>query len=171
MKTQTEWHRKYRKKHPEKAAESQKRYYENNKERKLQAQREYREKNKKKIKARAAEKYKKKKDEIYNAISLYREKNPEKVKAWRHNQRVKRASCEGVLSADIASKLFIFQKGKCAVCKKRIRKLNYHIDHIIPLARGGRNVDGNVQLTCPKCNLEKGHKDPIAFMQERGFLL
>jgi hypothetical protein len=29
----------------------------------------------------------------------------------------------------------------------------------------------NVQLLCPPCNLKKHAKDPIQFMQERGFLL
>jgi len=45
------------------------------------------------------------------------------------------------------------------------------MDHIVPLAKGGKNIDSNIQLTCPKCNLEKNSKDPIEFMQSRGYLL
>ncbi len=42
---------------------------------------------------------------------------------------------------------------KCALCGKNTAKT---IDHIIPLANGGFNDVINFQLTCPKCNQEKG---------------
>jgi 5-methylcytosine-specific restriction endonuclease McrA len=31
----------------------------------------------------------------------------------------------------------------------------FHIDHIIPVARGGTNHPDNLTLACPTCNLEK----------------
>jgi 5-methylcytosine-specific restriction endonuclease McrA len=34
-----------------------------------------------------------------------------------------------------------------------------HIDHIVPLAKGGKNELDNLQLLCGKCNLKKGAKD------------
>jgi 5-methylcytosine-specific restriction endonuclease McrA len=33
-----------------------------------------------------------------------------------------------------------------------------HVDHIFPRARGGRNVDTNLQLLCMSCNSSKGAK-------------
>jgi hypothetical protein len=33
------------------------------------------------------------------------------------------------------------------------------------------HTDFNVQLLCATCNLNKNAKDPIDFMQSRGFLL
>jgi 5-methylcytosine-specific restriction endonuclease McrA len=47
----------------------------------------------------------------------------------------------------------------------------YHLDHIVSLKRGGDNVDSNMQLLTKRCNQNKSAKDPIAFMQSRGFLL
>ena len=32
----------------------------------------------------------------------------------------------------------------------------YHIDHVVPLSRGGKNDLPNLQLLCPPCNLRKG---------------
>ena len=62
------------------------------------------------------------------------------------------------------------QRGKCLVCRKDIR-IGYHLDHVIPLAKGGPSTLSNLQLLCPHCNVTKHAKDPVDFMQERGFLL
>lgn len=62
------------------------------------------------------------------------------------------------------------QRSRCACCGKSIRK-GYHIDHIKPLAKGGDNSRFNLQLLCRSCNLSKGSKDPIRFMQQRGKLI
>lgn len=33
-----------------------------------------------------------------------------------------------------------------------------HIDHVIPLSRGGNNEESNLQLLCAACNLKKADK-------------
>lgn len=63
----------------------------------------------------------------------------------------------GSLSKDIWQKLFKLQNGICNGCHSKLKD-NAHIDHILPLSRGGENIDGNVQLLCPYCNLSKGSK-------------
>ena len=47
------------------------------------------------------------------------------------------------------------QGWKCAIGGEDIR-FEYHLDHRVPLARGGRHEVGNLQATCPRCNLRKG---------------
>jgi 5-methylcytosine-specific restriction endonuclease McrA len=69
--------------------------------------------------------------------------------------------CEGLLG---------LQKWRCAVCRADL-KLGKHLDHVIPLAAGGRHEVGNFQWLCPDCNLAKSAKHPVEFMQSRGFLL
>lgn len=63
------------------------------------------------------------------------------------------------------------QRWKCAVCHGCLCRLGYHMDHIMPLAKGGQHTPGNIQLLCPTCNVRKSAKHPIDFMQQRGFLL
>ncbi len=47
--------------------------------------------------------------------------------------------------------------GKCAYCLTSIEK-RYHIDHVIPLTRGGSNWPMNLALACVRCNTSKGNR-------------
>ena len=72
---------------------------------------------------------------------------------------------------DFIAILFAKQRGLCPVCRAQLKIKGRHIDHVISLAAGGGNDPSNLQLLCPPCNLSKGTKDPVLFMQSRGFLL
>jgi 5-methylcytosine-specific restriction endonuclease McrA len=89
---------------------------------------------------------------------------------YRQNRRTRKLGNGGKLSKGLADKLFKLQKGRCACCRELLG-LDYHLDHKMPLALDGKNIDDNIQLLCPFCNLSKGSKHPIDFMQSKGFLL
>lgn len=112
-------------------------------------------------------------------------KNPEKRNAWRNawskanpenkrishqNRRSKKKASGGRLSQGLTDRLLILQKGKCACCGVELAG-RFHLDHIMPIALGGLNVDSNIQLLTPACNMRKSAKHPVDFMQDRGFLL
>ena len=102
---------------------------------------------------------------------VWRAAHLEERKIKEQNRRARKISSRGVLSKDIAEKLFKLQRGICACgCAQRLGE-NYHLDHIMPLALGGGHEDVNMQLLRDRCNISKGAKHPIKFMQERGFLL
>lgn len=101
----------------------------------------------------------------------YRAENPQKRCAWEHTRRARKRGVGGKLSPDLASRLMSLQRGKCACCKCRISAGGFHMDHVVPLSSGGSNTDDNIQLLCPTCNVRKSNKNPIEFMQQRGFLL
>lgn len=143
--------RTWRAANPEKAIENHRAYYEANKEKVKSAVAKYQSENMEKIKS-------------------WRKANPEKLKAIRQNRRARELNAPGThTSADIRE-LFTLQKGKCPVCKTSIND-GYHIDHVMPLARGGSNDKLNLQLLCQPCNNQKHAKHPIDFMQSKGFLL
>jgi 5-methylcytosine-specific restriction endonuclease McrA len=81
--------------------------------------------------------------------------------ARTHRRRAHERAAEGHFTAQDIQNLLKGQRGKCAECKKKLEK--YHIDHIIPLTRGGSNWPHNLQLLCPPCNLSKGNKLPHEF--------
>lgn len=95
--------------------------------------------------------------------------HPEEVRNHVRNRRAKLRD-GGILSKGIEKRLMALQGGRCAVCKCDL-SCGFDLDHIYPVALGGKNEDYNVQLLCRPCNRSKGAKLPEVFMQERGLLL
>lgn len=51
------------------------------------------------------------------------------------------------------------QKGACWWCGEKVDD-SYHIDHRVPLSKGGTNKPENICISCARCNLSKGSKLP-----------
>jgi len=47
------------------------------------------------------------------------------------------------------------QKGLCAYCGRTVAPRELTMDHVVPVARGGRSVRGNVVASCKDCNNRK----------------
>jgi 5-methylcytosine-specific restriction endonuclease McrA len=77
-----------------------------------------------------------------------------------HNRRAREARADGRHTLEDVKLQFISQKGLCWWCSTKLDPGDYHIDHRIPLDRGGTNWPNNICVTCPKCNLSKGKKLP-----------
>jgi predicted nucleic acid-binding Zn-ribbon protein len=174
----------WRKENPEKTRAGKAAWRRDNKEKISASKRLWRLKNKEKViaqkaawglenkdrrKATNAAWYQKNKDLTKANKSIWRKSNLEACRIHNHNRRAKQRENGGELSKGIAAKLFKLQKGKCACCGKSLGK-DYHLDHRMPIALGGPNIDSNMQLLTRICNLQKHAKDPIDFMQSRGFL-
>ena len=91
--------------------------------------------------------------------------NPEKVRQYKQKTKAKRHAAVGDLSPQCITRLMVSQSGKCAVCAKTFGP--YHVDHIVPLSKGGSNTDENVQLLCPPCNQSKSNRDLAEFLASR----
>lgn len=117
---------------------------------------EYRERNAEQLKLRYRE--------------FYRE-NKERLRPGRKAAKAMRRSASGSVTKHDVRRLIRLQRERCAVCWVGLKKTGYHLDHIMPLARGGTNDTGNLQVLCPSCNLSKNAKHPIDFMQQLGRLL
>ena len=89
-----------------------------------------------------------------NSVKKYREKNPDKVREWsstRHSRKTGRLP-----NGTIKSKMEA-QGYECVYCKVSVKE-KYHVDHIVPLAKGGKHEPSNIQILCPSCNLKKSTK-------------
>jgi 5-methylcytosine-specific restriction endonuclease McrA len=160
--------------------------------------------NRDKIRKQHREYYEENKDHLKAKVASYKKDNPEKVSAWaairyiKHKERIlgvssawksrnpiarrahcqkRRAICEGAdgsFNAREISDLLLRQRGKCAICTKKLKTEGhekFHIDHIQPISKGGSNWITNIQLACQPCNLKKSAKDPFEFAKQNGRLL
>ncbi|NKB80696.1 MAG: HNH endonuclease [Nitrospirales bacterium] len=51
-------------------------------------------------------------------------------------------------------------KGQCHYCKACILPILLSMDHIVPLARGGKSTKGNIVPACLECNKKKNLETP-----------
>ena len=51
--------------------------------------------------------------------------------------------------------------GVCYYCGKKFTKQELTMDHIVPLARGGKSTKNNIVVCCKECNNKKGLKTPV----------
>lgn len=108
----------------------------------------------------------------YKAQRKWRVGNPHKIKLYNAFHGSLRRSVLSMTRAEMIAlipKIMESQKRKCGCCRVKLSK--FHIDHIIAVTRGGKTEPKNLQLLCPSCNISKSNRDPIDFMQSRGFLL
>lgn len=89
--------------------------------------------------------------------------NPEQAKVLRRitmaRRRARLRSSEGNHTAEDVKRIYKSQRGKCYYCGCKVGD-KYHVDHVIPLSRGGSNGPENIAVTCPHCNLSKHDKLP-----------
>ncbi len=131
--------------------------------------------NAERIAERARKRYKADPTVKLEYVRKWRKDNPEKDRQiqlrWRVANRDKdrlkshkrRAVMRvGRVSDDIISQLLNMQNGLCSneLCRDDLILEGYHLDHIMPLALGGKHEDTNLQLLCAVCNLSKGARHP-----------
>jgi 5-methylcytosine-specific restriction endonuclease McrA len=111
-----------------------------------------------------------------NNIDRYREysvaynrENLGRLAAIARNRRARQRQNGGTHTVDEVRQILKEQRSHCAYCRSKVGE--YHVDHIVPLAKGGGNDRRNLQILCVACNKHKAARDPIEFMQSQGRLL
>jgi 5-methylcytosine-specific restriction endonuclease McrA len=91
-----------------------------------------------------------------------------KMRKIRDAQRkARKKGAEGTYTQKDIDLLYELQAGYCAYGPHDLRLTGYHIDHVMPLARGGSNYPSNLALACPTCNMEKHDKTVEEWMLDR----
>lgn len=88
------------------------------------------------------------------SLKKYRKANPDKVREWAHTRHKRKI---GRLPRGTVKLKMQLQNNLCVYCQKDV-SITYHVDHIIPLAKGGTHVPDNIQILCPTCNVRKSAK-------------
>lgn len=168
-----EYNAEYKRAHADEVAPYNRQYRAQNKAALTEKARKKRMENPAKYAAMEAQRYASNKDAAHARVAdwyarnpgkkkLHNAANPEARRRSNSNRRARRAAVGGTLSPGLAQRLYIEQRGLCACCARPLNN-RYHVDHIMPLALGGQNVDSNIQLLLPRCNLQKKDKHPDVF--------
>ena len=81
----------------------------------------------------------------------------QRVKTQRRHKRAQ--ASETSFTVTDVERQYQSQKGHCYYCKRKVGD-TYHVDHVIPLSRGGSNGPENIVIACPDCNHSKSDKLP-----------
>lgn len=106
-------------------------------------------------------------------INRYRANNRIKTRTWAHTRRAREKASIGTFTEIDIERIRKLQGNRCAelTCRNLLNRCKMHIDHIVPLFRGGSNLPNNLQLLCSRCNCIKGARDPIDHARQMGRLL
>ena len=150
----------YRLNNPEKCKAKSKKWRDNN----ISYQQEYHKKNAKKICQRSKQWLKDNPEKAKQTyLKNYAKNKDQYLERSRKRKALKRnAEHDNYmpwLSKVKSKKMFI-----CYWCSEKVTTKNLHVDHIIPLSRGGQDTWDNICASCDKCNMSKGAKTPEEFI-------
>lgn len=88
---------------------------------------------------------------------MWRQRHPEKGVMYAQARRArKRNQFVEHIDPQVVYQMY---GGMCGICKQFIDG-NFHVDHVVPLSKGGLHGYINCQPAHPRCNLQKGsHHD------------
>lgn len=97
----------------------------------------------------------------YNARQ--REERPEHVRMLKRKHHGTRRARKLDQFVEEVDPLVVFERdsGVCGICQEKIDG-DFHVDHIIPLSKGGEHSYANVQAAHPRCNCIKKDRWPIS---------
>lgn len=100
----------------------------------------------------------------------YRLRNETRFLAMKAARQQKRrahlvsAFIEDVNHADLLE----MADGVCGICGEDVDPHHFHVDHIVPLSRGGEHSYANTQVAHPSCNLRKMTRLPHELVMVEG---
>ena len=151
--------RRWRRDNPEKAAAQDRRYREANPERRRDtAQRSYY-KNWQENRTRIDEWARRNPEQKRRLRRESQQRNAEAMRARSDRRRARKRNATGSYTKNDIIRQYQSQKGRCWWCSTAVGS-KYHVDHLIPLSRGGSNEPRNLVISCETCNRSKSNKLP-----------
>lgn len=151
----------WKKNNPERKRELNRAWVKANPEKQKESNDKWEAKNPEKLRAKARRWYAAHSEQCRTRSKQWRVANPSKVILQKHRRRALKLHVECVNTPFDAQAQLKRQHGKCYYCHCKLAV--YHIEHVIPLSRGGSDHPDNKVLACPACNLSKRDKLPHEF--------
>lgn len=158
--TVRQYQRRYREEHPEvneRSKERSRRWYGSNKRRALENSLRWHLDNPDKVAQIQRDYYYRNQATRQGYAQRWRGENPEKVARQNEERRAREAGASIKENIDYR-RIYIRDRDNCYLCGRKVRKTERHLDHVIPLCRGGAHSEDNLRVTHARCNLIKGKK-------------
>ena len=163
---QSKYAKQYRQKHGDRVRAGEKRYRDANPDK----MHEKYQRQKTTLKETKHKWWIKNRDKALEQHREWRQSNREKIRTNNRNRKAVLKKAQGKHTDEDIRDQHKRQKGRCYWCGKKVGD-TYHVDHVIPLDKGGSNGPENLVIACPVCNLSKGSKFPHEWGGSGGRLL
>lgn len=103
-------------------------------------------------------------------VREWRKRNPG---WWKDYNAKKRAALRGCAIVDRPAIKAIYDLARsssalpCRWCDALTLPGGRHVDHVVPLSKGGSHAPANLCIACVKCNLQKNASHPEEFLRRR----
>lgn len=154
-----ECRKKYKAKYRAENKETIRAYTRAYQERQNEVTRAWRERNREKVLEGCRQHYR----ENIDQVRAYYRENKEAFLIRLRNRRARLREAEGSHTSKEISQMHEDQGGLCAYCGVDLNG-EFHVDHMVPISRGGRNDWTNLAVTCPFCNWSKNDRTAEEFV-------
>lgn len=126
----------------------------------------YLKENKEEIKEKFQKYYKENREHLLKKASEYKKTKDGKISSRASSSKRRNASldnADGTITKHSLDTLLQIQDNQCFYCKKDLNLLTdkeVHLDHYIPISKGGAHSITNVVWSCSSCNLQKSSAIP-----------
>lgn len=96
-----------------------------------------------------------------DSVNIFRYKCAEKAKY--HNSRV---NYKNIITSEEVLDCLKRTDFKCFYCNEKIKTKTWHLEHLVPISKGGLNDYKNIAASCKECNLMKGAIDMKTFIKK-----
>lgn len=100
-------------------------------------------------------------DKIYSVNDiLHHQKNVAKRQAWQSTREYQINEERRRMTPTLRYQILNRDHYRCVVCGRSAKEdgVKLHVDHIIPVSKGGKTIPENLQTLCEDCNLGKSDK-------------
>ena len=95
-------------------------------------------------------------------VSVWKKANPEKVNAYKATRKAIQNKVNDIHTSD--DKWLLAEFYSLAKLREEVLGFKWHVDHIVPLSKGGRHCLTNLQVVPEHWNLSKGNRNTDIFI-------
>jgi 5-methylcytosine-specific restriction endonuclease McrA len=145
-----------------KSAEQRIAYYKANREKAYNWRKSWKEANPEKVLENQKIYYQKHAEQERMRVSVWKKANPEKVNAYRATRKAIQNKVNDIYTSD--DKWLLAEFYSLAKLREEVLGFKWHVDHIVPLSKGGRHCLTNLQVVPEHWNLSKGNRNTDIFI-------